>query len=140
MILNSIMYCDTKRYYMKGVSQTMNISQQPGEQGAFRALADPTRRDILMHLANADMTIAEVSNHFEMTRAAVKKHLIILEQGNLISVHTKGRERINRLEPLGMKSASEWLNYFSRFWDAKLDNLSNAIEAHSKSTKEKSND
>ena len=118
----------------------MNIIEHGGEQGAFRALADPTRRQILMHLSDADMTIGEVSNHFEMTRAAVKKHLIILEEGNLISVHTKGRERINRLEPLAMKSASEWLNYFSRFWDEKLGNLSSAIETHEKTKKENTND
>ena len=111
-----------------------------GEQGAFRALADPTRRQILMHLSDADMTIGEVSNHFEMTRAAVKKHLIILEEGKLISVHTKGRERINRLEPLAMKSVSEWLKYFSRFWDEKLGDLSSAIETHEKTKKENTND
>lgn len=118
----------------------MNMNMQGGEQGAFRALADPTRRKILMHLSDADMTIGEVSNHFEMTRAAVKKHLIILEKGNLISVHTKGRERINRLEPLAMKSVSEWLNYFSRFWDEKLGNLSSAIEKHEKTKKENTNE
>lgn len=118
----------------------MSIGMHSGEQGAFRALADPTRRQILMHLCDADMTIGEVSNHFDMTRAAVKKHLIILEEGNLISVHSKGRERINRLEPLGMKSASEWLNYFSRFWDEKLENLSNAIETYEKNNKENTND
>jgi DNA-binding transcriptional ArsR family regulator len=118
----------------------MNIGHYEGNQGAFRALADPTRRQILMHLCDADMTIGEVSNQFEMTRAAVKKHLIILEEGNLISVHIKGRERINRLEPLGMKSASEWLNYFSRFWDDKLGKLSSAIEAHEKTKKENKND
>jgi DNA-binding transcriptional ArsR family regulator len=98
------------------------------EQGAFRALADPTRRQILMHLSTADMTIAEVSNHFDMTRGAVKKHLSILEEGRLISVHPKGRERINHLEPEGLKSAANWLNYFNQFWDDKLSRMKTAIE------------
>ena len=98
------------------------------EQDAFRALADPTRRMILMHLSSKDMTIGEVSNHFEMTRAAVKKHLNILEDGQLISVHKNGRERINRLEMKGLKSASEWLSYFDQFWDERLNALSRAIE------------
>ena len=118
----------------------MNMGMHSGEQGAFRALADPTRRQILMHLSDTEMTIGEVSDHFEMTRAAVKKHLIILEEGNLISVQTKGRKRINRLEPEGMKSASEWLNYFSRFWDDKLDNLNSAIEAHENEKQGNKND
>ena len=99
-----------------------------GEQGAFRALADPTRRQILLHLSRADMTIGEVLGQFDMTRGAIKKHLIILEEGRLISVHARGRERINRLEPLGLKSANDWLSYFNQFWDKKLGNLEKAIE------------
>ncbi len=97
-------------------------------QGAFRALSDPTRRQILMHLSKSDMTIAEVTNHFDITRGAIKKHLTILQQGDLISVYSRGRERINHLEPLAMKSASDWLNYFSQFWDCKLENLRAALD------------
>ena len=97
-------------------------------QGPFRALADPTRRMILVHLSASDMTIGEVAAHFDMTRAAVKKHLTILEQGALISVHPKGRERMNRLEPMGLKSVADWINHFSRFWDERLSKLQTAIE------------
>ncbi|MCP4318262.1 MAG: winged helix-turn-helix transcriptional regulator [Hyphomicrobiales bacterium] len=99
-------------------------------QGAFKALADPTRRNILMHLSTQDMTIAEVADNFEMTRAAVKKHLTILEKGKLISVRARGREKINRLEPLGLKSVADWVNYFNRFWDNKLHELQRAVEDH----------
>lgn len=97
-------------------------------QNAFRALADPTRREILMHLSQSDMTIGEVCIHFEMTRGAVKKHLTILEEGDLISVHVRGRERINHLEPLALKSASDWLSFFNQFWDSKLGGLKTVIE------------
>ena len=97
-------------------------------QAAFRALADPNRRMILMHLSDGDMTIGEVASRFDMTRAAVKKHLIILEEGKLISVQSKGRERINRLEPEGLKPVSDWVGYFSQFWDDRLGRLRDAIE------------
>jgi len=107
------------------------------EHGAFRALADPTRRQILMHLSLSDMTIGEVSDQFNMTRAAIKKHLVILEEGQLISVRTSGRERINKLEPLGLKSATEWLNYFNQFWDNKLGALKTAIDDDNKNKKRK---
>ena len=103
-------------------------------QGAFRALADPTRRDILMHLSSGEMTIAEVADKFSMTRAAVKKHLTILEDGQLISVRPRGRERVNRLEPLGLKQVSDWLGYFNRFWDDKLLDLQRAVEDHERKT------
>ncbi len=61
-------------------------------QSTFSALADPSRRMMLMHFSEREMTIAEVADRFAMTRAAVKKHLTVLEQGKLISVHPKGSE------------------------------------------------
>ena len=111
-----------------------------GEQGAFRALADPTRRQILLHLMERDMSIGEVHDQFEMTRGAIKKHLVILEQGKLISVHVNGRERINHLEPQGLKSAADWLGYFNQFWDDKLGNLKDAIQTHENLKKENDNE
>jgi len=84
-------------------------------QGVFRALADLSRREMLTRLREGEMTIGEVAGHFPMTRAAVKKHLVILEQGNLISVHPRGRERVNRLEPMALKEVAGWLDYFSTY-------------------------
>ena len=98
------------------------------QQSAFRALADTTRREILLELANEDLTISQVCDRFPITRTAVKKHLTILEEGNLISVHKIGRERVNRLEPAAMKPVVDWLGYFSQFWDEKLSDLATAIE------------
>ncbi|WP_424833246.1 ArsR/SmtB family transcription factor [Ruegeria sp.] len=97
-------------------------------QNAFRALADPTRRDIVRILADRDMTIGQLTDQFDMTRAAVKKHLTVLSDGGLITVEAKGRERINRLEPAGMSPVLDWLSYFDRFWDDRLANLKDAIE------------
>lgn len=97
-------------------------------QGAFRALADPTRRQILMHLSASDMTIGDLVDQFDMTRAAVKKHLTVLEEGQLIAVEARGRERINRIEPMGLKSAMDWINYFNHFWDDHLSALQSAID------------
>ena len=101
-------------------------------QATFRALADPTRREILTHLSARDMTIGEVASKFDVTRAAVKKHLIILEEGNLISVRSQGRERINHLEPKALKHASEWMSYFSQFWDERLGKLEKIINEKDK--------
>ena len=100
---------------------------QANVQKSFKALADPTRREILHHLSSHDMTIGELVDQFPITRAAVKKHLTILEQGELISVHVNGRERLNRLEPDGLRNVAEWLSYFDQFWDERLSALQNAI-------------
>ncbi len=97
-------------------------------QNAFRALADPTRRDIVQMLASQDMTIAQLTDCFDMTRAAVKKHLTVLSDGGLIQVEARGRERINRLEPQGMAPVLDWLSFFDQFWDERLSTLKEAIE------------
>ena len=106
-------------------------------QHSFKALADPTRRQILLHLSQQEMTIAEITDQFDMTRAAIKKHLNILESGSLISVKTNGRERINTLETAGIKTITDWLGYFDQFWDKKLDNLRKAIENSETETNKK---
>ncbi|MFD2205546.1 ArsR/SmtB family transcription factor [Kiloniella antarctica] len=97
-------------------------------QESFKALADPTRRMILTHLSKGDMTIGEVTDRFDMTRAAIKKHLTILEEGQLITVQTQGRERVNRLKPEGMQTVCEWIGFFDQFWDDRLGALKAAVE------------
>ncbi|WP_299154725.1 metalloregulator ArsR/SmtB family transcription factor [uncultured Tateyamaria sp.] len=97
-------------------------------QSTFRALADPTRRDIIQLLRREAMTIAEVSARFDMTRAAVKKHLTVLSDGGLITVEVRGRERINRLNPQGLAPVLTWLQIFDQFWDDRLSDLKSAIE------------
>lgn len=97
-------------------------------QLTFRALADPTRRDILRMLARQDMTIADVSTRFDMTRAAVKKHLTVLSDGGLITITPRGRERVNALNPQGFAPALSWFEVFDGFWDDRLSALKTAIE------------
>ncbi|MEP5732274.1 MAG: metalloregulator ArsR/SmtB family transcription factor [Sulfitobacter sp.] len=97
-------------------------------QMAFRALADPTRRAILQLLSQQDMTIADVSTRFDMTRAAVKKHLTMLSDGGLITVTARGRERINSINPVGFAPALSWFEHFDTFWDDRLSSLKAAIE------------
>lgn len=101
-------------------------------QPVFRALADPTRREILHLLGQQDMTIAQVSDHFDMTRAAVKKHLTVLQHGDLIRVRAKGRERINTLHVDGIKPVFNWLSFFDQFWDDRLAELKSNIEKDTK--------
>lgn len=104
----------------------------PDPQTTFKALADPTRRDILGLLSTQDMTIGAVAGHFDMTRPAVKKHLAVLEDGQLITVTAKGRERINAINPDGFRAVESWLNIFDRFWDDRLAALKSAVEKDAK--------
>lgn len=97
-------------------------------QPSFRALGDPTRRAILRQLCQEELTIAEVVDKFDLTRTAVRKHLTILEEGNLITITPRGKERVTKLNPKGIKSTAEWFNYFDQYWDTALDSLKSAIE------------
>mgnify|MGYP000568637769 CR=1 FL=1 len=104
----------------------------PDIQPAFRALADPTRRQILMHLSEREMSIAEIVEEFSVSRNAVKKHLTALEEGQLIRVERRGRESVNKLEPQGLKFVSDWFKYFDHFWDSKLSKLQQVIDQSEK--------
>ncbi len=95
---------------------------------AFKALSDPTRRQILLLLAGQEMTIAEVVDNFDMTRAGVKKHLALLQAGGLITVRKRGRQRFNSLNPSGFSTASQWIGFFDGFWTDKLNALQQAAE------------
>ena len=106
------------------VSDAANDLWHPG----FRALADPTRRRILQLLAQDDMTIAEVAENFQITRAAVKKHLTVLAEGDLITVQAEGRTRRNALNPEGLRRVFDWFGFFDAFWDDRLNSLKSEIE------------
>ena len=99
------------------------------EQMIFRAIADPTRRSIMTLLAQGEHSLGDIAANYEMTRPAVTKHLKILEQGGLIRVRAQGRERLHTLQPEARKTVSDWLSFFSQFWDEKLENLKQAVEA-----------
>ena len=97
-------------------------------QPVFRALADPTRRAVIMMLAEQDLSVNMIANHFDISRPAIAKHLAILRDSGMVSVRTEGRERINHLNPEALKAAFDWLNYFENFWDDRLDALKHAVE------------
>ena len=97
-------------------------------QPVFRALADPTRRAVIMMLAEQDLSVNMIANHFDISRPAIAKHLAILRDSGMVSVRAEGRERINHLNPEALKAAFDWLNYFEHFWDDRLDALKHAVE------------
>lgn len=98
------------------------------EQPVFKAIADPTRRQILGLLAEGELTLNDIAGHFEMTRPAVSKHLNILVQSDLVMTEKRGRQRFNRLQADRLKTVADWLETYSQFWDGALDRLKQAVE------------
>ncbi|SMX36800.1 hypothetical protein OCA8868_01109 [Octadecabacter ascidiaceicola] len=83
------------------------------------------------------MTIGDIVEQYSVTRTAIKKHLTILEEGGLISVRKIGRERLNSLEPLGLKRIDNWLRHFHEFWEERLNKLKEVVEAEEKARPER---
>ena len=87
----------------------------------FSALADPTRRTILAMLLEDDMAVTDVADPFEMSLAAVSKHLGILSTAGLISQEKRGRVKWCKLEPDALREASAWMQAFGQMEAIDLD-------------------
>ena len=87
----------------------------------FSALADPTRRAILAMLLEDDMAVTDVAEPFEMSLAAISKHLGVLTAAGLISQEKRGRVKWCKLEPDAMREASVWMQGFGQMDPVDLD-------------------
>src|ERR1700760_5158196 len=87
------------------------------------ALADPTRRGILARLASGDLTVNELAQPYDMSLAAVSKHLKVLETAGLISRGREAQYRPCHLEAEPLQAVTEWLEEYRRFWDRSLKGL-----------------
>lgn len=96
----------------------------------FRALADPTRRQLLDSLyARNGQTLNALCERMDMTRQAVTKHLAILEQANLIATIRKGREKEHYLNPVPINEIAErWIGKFERHRLEALSDLKKRLE------------
>jgi DNA-binding transcriptional ArsR family regulator len=94
----------------------------------FAALADPTRRAMLAHLADGDASVTALAEPFEMSLPAISKHIKVLEHAGLV---TRGRNaqwrpcRI-RMEPL--QEAADWMERYKRIWMERLDQLGDYLQ------------
>ena len=87
----------------------------------FAALADPTRRAILSMLLEDDMAVTDVADPFDMSLAAISKHLAILTRAGLITQEKRGRVKWCKLEPDALREASVWMQGFGQFEAVNLD-------------------
>ena len=87
------------------------------------ALADPTRRGILARLSLGEATVSELAEPYDMSMAAVSKHLKVLEKAGLISRGKEAQWRPCRLEAAPMAEVADWVENYRRFWDESLDRL-----------------
>jgi DNA-binding transcriptional ArsR family regulator len=98
----------------------------------FAALADPTRRRILAHLARGDKRVTHLARPHAMSLPAVSKHLRVLEKAGLLRRRRYGRVHEMQLEAKPLKQAAEWVEEYRKFWEGSLDRLAEYLEKTNK--------
>jgi DNA-binding transcriptional ArsR family regulator len=89
----------------------------------FAALADPTRREILVRLGRGQATVGELAEPFPISLPAISRHLKVLEEAGLISRDRRAQWRTNTLRPERLREATTWMEHLSRLWDDRFDRL-----------------
>jgi DNA-binding transcriptional ArsR family regulator len=94
----------------------------------FQAIADPTRRAIIMLLTTGTMTPNAIAEHFDSSRQAISKHLQILTECEIVTQEPKGREIHYHLNAKKMKEVEKWLEQFKQMLATKFNQLDNVLE------------
>jgi DNA-binding transcriptional ArsR family regulator len=95
----------------------------------FRALADATRRDIVRRTLAGEASVSELAGAYDMSFAAVQKHVAVLEGAGLVTKHPNGRERIVRGNPDAIRRAQALLDRYERIWRSRIDRLDALLES-----------
>ena len=106
----------------------------------FGALADPTRRAILLRLADGDLPVRELATPFPMSQPAVSRHLKVLEGAGLISRTRRATSRLSHLEADPLREATEWLARYQAFWDERFEQLDELLASLQRSNEEGKDD
>ncbi|OXS57665.1 transcriptional regulator [Cohnella sp. CIP 111063] len=105
-----------------------NAASAEQKHDVFQAISDPTRRSVLRLLGDRELPLNAISSHFPMTRPAVSKHLRILAEAGLVKERKVGRETRYRLDADPLRELKNWLAFYERFWENKLDALKRYVE------------
>ena len=98
----------------------------------FMALADPTRRAILAHLAEGERSVSELAAPFAMSQPAISKHLRLLEEAGLVVSGRDGQRRPRRLDPKGLAPARDFIEQMASYWPDRFDRLAKFLNDEGK--------
>jgi DNA-binding transcriptional ArsR family regulator len=93
----------------------------------FAALADATRRDIVLRALNGNEGVAELADHYPMSCAAVQKHVAVLERAGLVTKQRTGRRKVVRTNIEGLRLARGLLDQYESLWRGRIDRMSELI-------------
>ncbi|MEK5232096.1 metalloregulator ArsR/SmtB family transcription factor [Lysinibacillus sp. FSL K6-0232] len=105
------------------------MSHNNQERDVYVAIADPTRRQLLRLLAEAEeLPLHELTAHFQMGRTAVSKHLAILKDAGLVLARKDGRETKYRLHAAPLQEVQDWVAFYESFWKQRMGQLQRLLE------------
>ena len=99
------------------VEYTLNLDS------VFGCLSDPTRRDMLRRIADHELSVGEIAHFYDLTFAAVSKHLKVLEKAKLIVKRRRGKQQMVSLTPQAFADAAEYIDWYRSLWENRLDSL-----------------
>ena len=94
----------------------------------FAALANPVRREILVHLRRGPRKVGDLAANFELGRPAVSEHLQVLRKARLVREEPRGRERYYHLDPRPLTEVDDWIGGFERYWKQRLGDLERLLD------------
>lgn len=101
------------------------------------AIADPTRKRIVEMLAERDRPAGEIAAEFAMSAPAISQHLKVLRESGWVNVRVEGQQRIQSLNPTGLREVENWLVKTKQFWEGRLDALERELLADDARTAQK---
>ena len=110
------------------IKQLYNVIVMQQLDSTFAALADPTRRAILAHLAKGEATVMELAEPFEISQPAISRHLKVLEKAGLITRRTDGARHPRRLSKAGVEAIDQWLDMLRKALAKNYDRLDKILE------------
>jgi DNA-binding transcriptional ArsR family regulator len=104
------------------------VEQNAYLDSLFSSLADPIRRDILRRLVGAQYSIRQLAEHYDVSFAAVAKHVAVLERATLIIKNRRGKEQIVSIAPQALEDASKYLTQYEALWNYRFNRLDNVLK------------
>ena len=123
---------------MLNVAQIADIFNHMVEQSSqrldrmFQAMAQPTRRALLRELSKRERTVGQLAEPFDLTVAAISKHIKVLEAAGLVTQRAEGRTRVCRLNPQPLSEMTRVLAEYERFWQGAIDSLDQMLRKKKK--------
>lgn len=104
------------------------MPRPPAAETVFHAIADPTRRELLLLLVEGERTAGELGQPFRMSQPALSQHLRVLREAGLVAQRREGRHQVYALDPAPLREVHDFVAFFERFWDRKLGSLGKYLD------------